>query len=544
MFKRLIGFVIGMAMLISCVGANCVFAEDNEVVVWGTDEYTLNYQPSSSDTPKLQIFAGSHASNDMGKVAPKSIKAKTGDACPSDGIVFTYKFNISEAGYYKLTTNIGDIDHNYVSQTEISIDDGDYTLITSAMVNKINEPYKNNGSLIKNYETNLMYNLTVGEHTIKIKMLACRDASRKSTVFGFFEKAVFAPVSMSDLPSEFEILGSTAASGQSETITAKTRFDTNNFNDNVLQVKSTDDVIPEGGLYIEYTFNTVIEGDYFLTFRGGAYDTPYLSKYSIQVDDEIIPITSKVVASETAVTALNMQTIELKNKFRLTPGQHKVRFIVTSLKDNGRVWQYIEYIRFEYDEAVGNVDIEPIYAEAGQETQATAKLYGAVTGRTMHNERYDINYTGTGDAISVTEDGKITAKALGKGKVSVSVGDSGMTAEADVNVTVNGLYCTNVQYFGNNKKITSLNKDITTVTAQADIFNCTEETKSAVVVLGFYKDGALVKYSVEEYNSLQSGQNQVTVNLTGLECDENTTVQMYVFDSMNKLNPIVSANEI
>ena len=539
-----------LMMLFAIVIKNEYVYAENNITILASEEYSTNYTISSTESPKLNVY-GFHPANELFRLTKDSIKVVTSEVCPDDGIIFTYSFNVGadEAGYYALVANVGNISNASISPTAFAIDEGEFSEINSSNIETQTQPYTGtNSELLYQYKTKIIYELLEGEHELKVKFTGAKAKDEK--VYGFFEKVEFAPISMNEF-AVIEILGKSSVSQKSDNLTTQTRFDLNNYNENVLRIRSSDNEIPEEGLFIEYSFDILIEGDYSLSFSAGNYNIPHLSTYSIQVDESLITLSSSAIETEEETGMPLMKKIKLKEKFYFQKGKHTVRMVITSPKDDGSIYQYLEFFKFEFDEAVGNISFEDsdIYIECGETLQPQVKIYGAQTGREMDCSEYTLIYNGDTDVVEIDSQGVISAKNFGETKLLVSLADEpDKTAEAKVYVTVDDLYCSNPEYYFDEEVISHLNGDVTEITAKANVYNNSEQPKNVVVLLGIYENDVLIAYGIEEYKASTALQgksaNIVKATVEGIECGGNTTVQMYIWNDMDKLNPVISVNSI
>lgn len=526
----------------------------------------------------------------------------TGASLGDDGYLYiTFPFTVKRDGAYALTVCAGRYDVGYLSKYAFSFDGGSDIQMNSSVISKT-EAHPSGGNfatLMNVYTTNLELELIKGAHTATFKITGLRDQGNAYQFLEYFRlKFIDEDAMVREVEESIDAIGTvteesgdaiaaaraaynalkeelkarvsnydvlTAAekayrrltssgtasiyiygSDQYREKSASLRYSvvTDMF-DNGKVVALRADTLPDDGLYITYSFDVVYEGRYTLYMSAPLYTNIYMSSYAIAVDG------GKYKDIGAAVTQ-TMQTHPLGGNYAqylgiyktnmtydLAEGEHTVSMKITGLRQNGDVYDFLEYFRFVLDEEIQSAEFaESVgYAEIGELYNAQIKAYGAVSESEIDISEADIKYSSSNTAAAeIAEDGTVTPKGFGSTVISADIEYKSFKDNLTMTlyVTADGLCCVADGYYNAaGEKISSLPASGGALSAKTQIYNNSAEDKTAVLILAVYDGNALVKSAEQEYSIAAGETADAQLSIDSLGSGADMSAKLYIWGDGN-----------
>lgn len=466
-----------------------VSAEDNVILVNGTDTYTSNIAEAKTTDPTLvlsTVTSGSGSGNSGVKVLAGSNTAINTNALYKenfpDGIWFTYEFQCTVPGYYEVTVETG-YDNLWESPYSYGVDGTLYSVSDEGFGDK--RTYYHTG-------WNLFY-LTEGKHTFTYRIDGCAWSAKR--VFGNFFQAKFVDVteSITAVENKIDEIGTVTADKKDLIEECRTMYDalssgakkyvsnaekllvaeavveqlvngtpstpiqiagkdyssksaSLNYTANTTStfpggdiVQFTASSLPDDGFSITYDFVVTQTGTYRLDLSSAYHDNQYLSDYAISVDDgKKNDINSKTIETMNAHPnsgsgyAQYLRRYKTNLMYELEQGLHTVTIHLTSeraVTSGSKVYLFHEYLKFVLDEEVSDATFtdDVVYAEIGDGISGDVSFIGATSGATIANS----DLSGNGATIEYNSSNSNVAKLdIDNNLIAVGFGEA--TVSADV----------------------------------------------------------------------------------------------------------------
>lgn len=364
-FKKIVAAFAGAALTVSCFGGLSVFAADEiSAVAYGTDAYT-------EKSEELTVRTSGHVLVN-GQVAEFSAAA-----LPEGGLSVTYPITVPEDGVYSVELSANNYDAG-LSSYAIYVDDNEPVAVQAENV-LMSQPHPDGGNLARYmsvFQMDLEYTLTEGTHTITVQITGARS---NGSVLAYFEYMRLVKDAGEDVDGPVEDIFIYGTSQYRETNIPEgginPNAEVNNGRAVRLDAKSLGD---DGYLYITYPFEVKRTGSYTLTINAGRYDVTHLSKYAFSFDDGAdIPMEVSIITNtadhpqtnDPGMGFANMKVYTTNQILNLDRGIHTVTFKITSLREQGNAYQFLEYFQLQYiDEEAMVAEVEALIDSIGTVT--------------------------------------------------------------------------------------------------------------------------------------------------------------------------------
>ena len=531
------------------------FAENTEIIIYGTDEYTKNFGYNEEPYKPRDSKDGDTGNELANGKNVKIYSAGTGDI-PAEGLKLSYIFDIAEYGIYELEIS-GSAYNNapWFSTYAVSVDSSEPITINGGVITSTAD---GSGNYIKVYDTSISFELSEGEHIFNFTVInGC--SSRNGQAYAFFEYAKLIKKDMSEYASLMINASSSHTSNISE---LSAEYGVGEYGDHAANeinngktVKIQGKAYPEEGIILTYEFDVLIPGIYSMAVSCSKYNLGYLSKWAVSVDEgEYLDINAdSVLSMEEHASGGDYTRMlgihKLDGKYEFDAGKHTVSAKVTGLRDNGDIYTFLEYINFTLCENIDTVTVEDIYAEIGEETNVKLSATGEYTGKELDVAVLSPSYSIEDETVAtVTGDGVVTPVNFGNTKLTVTLiseDGSEKKAQAEVFVTVDGIYCGEVKYFNaQNEECKTLKSEYTEINAKAEIFNNTAQEKKITAILAMYEGEVLEKYQKLAEISLPSGTTPLYISLEDISVTDKSVIKLYLWNNLDEGSPIYKAEEL
>ena len=366
-FKKIVAAFAGAALTVSCFGGLSVFAADEiSAVAYGTDAYT-------EKSEALTVSTSGHVL-DNGQVAEFSAAA-----LPEGGLSVTYPITVPEDGVYSVELSANNYDAG-LSSYAIYVDDNEPVAVQAGNV-LMSQPHPDGGNLARYmsvFQMDLEYTLTEGTHTVTVQITGTMGNGSVRAYFEYLKLIKDAGEDDDGPVEDIFVYGTSQYREKSDLLNVVTGSgnEVNNGRAVRLNANSLGD---DGYLFITYPFEVKRAGSYTLTINSGRYDAGYLSKYAFSFDDGAdIPMDASIVTNTADHPQTNdpgthgfanMKVYTTNQILDLDKGMHTVTFKITSLREQGNVYQFLEYFQLEYiDEEAMVAEVEALIDSIGTVT--------------------------------------------------------------------------------------------------------------------------------------------------------------------------------
>lgn len=528
--KGIIALAAAVTMLLTAIQP-VGFAEDaTSIVIAGKSatavEYTYDGVKYRNDNEKYVQWANDSAfgaeNMHISSRTPESTEYPADVTKFSDGITLEYTVNIEEAGVYQLDISGSDVTHMYRSAYAVAMDDLEFKAInvltaTEVIEEPADDAFSNHGLYVL-YKTPLKYNLTVGQHTFKVKLTGKAANAGKLQYDAYINIITFNKTTDTAV-NDIYIHGLDAYSAATEGLSIYR--DTNGpevggtQTGSAAMMRTPDGVFADGGYVVTYPFTVTEAGAYRVTGLGANdQGAAWLSKNAISIDDA--PYT-KIIDMRSAnnaypITATHMRDMQVNKRYWLTEGTHYLNFWIYEERNTGdssgnNVYSYFDYIKLTREEATdGSFSV---YG-TDDSTNNFASLPEAWQGIT---NQYVISGKGTfanvGDHPEY--DGKVTSVVTSWTEEEFP--ESGIEVDYPFYVEKTGWYQLDVAKNNNGGWFSPLELGVDgalTAFAQGSSAHITAETKL---------DGNYTNYQTDLQYYLEAGLHTFNFKLTGIAPD-------------------------
>ena len=371
--KGIIALAAAVTMLLTAIQP-VGFAEDAaSIVIAGRSatavEYTYDGVKYRNDNEKYVQWANDNAfgaeNMHISSRTPESTEYPADVTKFSDGITLEYTVNIEEAGVYQLDISGSDVTHMYRSAYAVAMDDLEFKAInvltaTEVIEEPADDAFSNHGLYVL-YKTPLKYNLTVGQHTFKVKLtgkVANDEKKQYDACINIitFNKTTDTAVNdiyvygLDDYSSATEGL----QVGRDTTEPVKGGTQTGS----AVLMRTDGGVFADRGYVVTYPFTVTETGAYRVAGLGANnQNVEWLSKVAISVDDApYTKIIDMMAAAEPySIEATHMRNMQVNKRYWLTEGTHYLnlwiyekRIAAEGSSDN--VNTYFDYMKLTREE--------------------------------------------------------------------------------------------------------------------------------------------------------------------------------------------------